>query len=437
MSRVGRLRFRSLRVAVAALLAVLPAAPTRLVAQDSAASVDGAQPTPTSAFREALRSSKVTLGLRYRLEQVEDDTPRFAGRNALASTLRTELAVETGQLRGFSVRLAVEDVSVLGNGQLYDNLGAGSLSNQVSDRPVVADPDLTEVLEAALVWTPSEQTEVQIGRRRLAYDDHRFVGTVAWRQHHQSVDALTLEQAIGGRWRARYALLDRVHRINGGRDDLTGHLLNLSAALGPGRLVLFGYQLDYDADSRRFLSSNTLGGRYSGSAPLRGGRELLFEAQLAQQRDAGGNPLDFEALYARGELGIGGEAWSVRAGWELLGGDGEVALQTPLATLHKFNGWADKFLTTPVWGLEDLFVRYDQEHGRWSWSVWLHRFGADGGAPSRQDYGSELDAEVSLRLGGAEGPLLALRVADYHAEDLFADTTKAMLYAVWSARLDR
>ena len=29
---------------------------------------------------------------------------------------------------------------------------------------------------------------------------------------------------------------------------------------------------------------------------------------------------------------------------------------TPLATLHKFQGWADKFLTTPPNGIEDLYA---------------------------------------------------------------------------------
>ena len=29
---------------------------------------------------------------------------------------------------------------------------------------------------------------------------------------------------------------------------------------------------------------------------------------------------------------------------------------TPLATLHKFQGWADKFLTTPPNGIEDMYV---------------------------------------------------------------------------------
>ena len=31
-------------------------------------------------------------------------------------------------------------------------------------------------------------------------------------------------------------------------------------------------------------------------------------------------------------------------------------MQTPLATLHKFNGWADLFLTTPNTGLQDLYL---------------------------------------------------------------------------------
>ena len=31
-------------------------------------------------------------------------------------------------------------------------------------------------------------------------------------------------------------------------------------------------------------------------------------------------------------------------------------MQTPLATLHKFDGWADLFLTTPNKGLQDLYA---------------------------------------------------------------------------------
>ena len=49
----------------------------------------------------------------------------------------------------------------------------------------------------------------------------------------------------------------------------------------------------------------------------------------------------------RGWMGDGRERWHRP--------DGQ--LQTPLATLHAFNGWADMFLTTPANGLQDLYFR--------------------------------------------------------------------------------
>ena len=47
----------------------------------------------------------------------------------------------------------------------------------------------------------------------------------------------------------------------------------------------------------------------------------------------------------------------MKLGFERLEGNGTVALQTPLATLHAFNGWADKFLSTPANGLRDVEPR--------------------------------------------------------------------------------
>jgi len=40
-----------------------------------------------------------------------------------------------------------------------------------------------------------------------------------------------------------------------------------------------------------------------------------------------------------------------------MGGNGNIGFATPLATLHAFNGWADMFLTTPVNGLNDFYLR--------------------------------------------------------------------------------
>ena len=44
-------------------------------------------------------------------------------------------------------------------------------------------------------------------------------------------------------------------------------------------------------------------------------------------------------------------------GIEILANDKETSFATPLATLHKFNGFADQFLATPSQGLEDKFLK--------------------------------------------------------------------------------
>ena len=66
------------------------------------------------------------------------------------------------------------------------------------------------------------------------------------------------------------------------------------------------------------------------------------------------------------------------AGMSVLGSDdGAVGFRTPLATLHKFNGWADLFLTTPGAGLQDTYLRLGYVRDAWTLSVRFHDFRAD------------------------------------------------------------
>ena len=41
--------------------------------------------------------------------------------------------------------------------------------------------------------------------------------------------------------------------------------------------------------------------------------------------------------------------------YEVLEGDGRGSFITPLATAHAFQGWADRFLTTPLDGIKDAY----------------------------------------------------------------------------------
>jgi hypothetical protein len=89
--------------------------------------------------------------------------------------------------------------------------------------------------------------------------------------------------------------------------------------------------------------------------------------------------------------------YSLGAGYEALQGDGTKGFATPLATLHRFQGWADKFLATPVNGVDDLYVTagYNSKgvgplDTLGFTAVW-HDYESD---RLSIDYGSELDLQL-------------------------------------------
>ena len=78
-------------------------------------------------------------------------------------------------------------------------------------------------------------------------------------------------------------------------------------------------------------------------------------------RPTGDNPNDYDAEYYAVDLGLktpSSASCSALATRVLGSDDGNFAFRTPLATLHKFNGFADVFLVTPNDGLEDIYVYY-------------------------------------------------------------------------------
>jgi hypothetical protein len=79
-------------------------------------------------------------------------------------------------------------------------------------------------------------------------------------------------------------------------------------------------------------------------------------ASYATQEDYADNPLAFELGYYNVEGSLTFKQFGIGAGIESMEGNGVKGFTTPLATLHKFQGWADKFLATPPNGIEDKYV---------------------------------------------------------------------------------
>jgi hypothetical protein len=372
----------------------------------------------------ALREGTFGMAARYRFELVQDEASAL---DAYASTLRTTVGYRTGLFEGFSAYLQFENVSDIGAADQHNNGGSGHLANGVSDRPVVADPAVTDVNQAYVQYARSGVT-VTGGRFVVNLDDQRFVGAVGWRQHHQSFDGVRVDGEWGS-FGASYIFLDDVHQIAGNRLKLWSNLLNAHYRIPSlGTITGYAYLLDYDEPSALALSTNTFGGQFAGVQDLNEDWKVRYEAEYATQQDAADNPDRVRADYLHFMGGGNYRGYGVRVGWESLSGDAtDGRFTTPLATLHAFNGWADKFLSTPTMGLRDLYVRADGPLGPIGAILVYHKFQP---ATGDGDYGTEVD--VQLTYESSWGQLWGLRGAAYNANGFSTDTQKFWAYTQWS-----
>jgi len=117
-------------------------------------------------------------------------------------------------------------------------------------------------------------------------------------------------------------------------------------------------------------------------------------------------------------------------GFESLGSDnGNYGFSTPLATLHKFNGWSDQFLGTPKQGLEDLYLSFAGKAMGGKWKVVYHDFNADEATDIIDDLGDEIN--ISYGKGFGKNYFAGVKYASYSAGDQAAgkvDTDKLWLW---------
>lgn len=301
---------------------------------------------------------------------------------------------------------------------------------------VVADPQNIELNRLQLQYKSDEVT-VTAGRQRINLDDQRWVGSVGWRQNEQTFDALRGEAKLGP------VAIDLAYAISqrtifgedaGPRTAFDGDFVfaGVSSKLGPVQGKLFSYLLDYNEDFLVANSSQTYGAILSGAVPLGRGHKLALRASYARQSDYGENPFHYAADYWSFEGGTRIADFNITAGWEQLGSDNGRAVQTPMATLHKFNGWADLFLTTPPAGLADAYVSFGRAFAGvkalpgLNAIVAFHQFdSADGDL----EYGTEWDASAGFKIGKVG---LLLKYANYDAKAFGVDTRKLWLQAEWA-----
>ncbi len=298
------------------------------------------------AFFEALTGGKVSFSARARYESVQQDNAR---QDADAFTIRTTLGYKTGAFHGFSGFIEAEDVSDLGGDNYWNKVDA---DNNYS---VVADPDGTEMNQAYLQYNGFD-TEFKFGRQEITYRGapfHRFIGTVLWRQNHQSFDGLTLSNTSIADTEVNYAYINKRHTITGTTQEMDSHLVNVKyKGLPFGNLEAYGYFLEFEEAPT--TSSKTLGLRFSGAKAVSEDVKVIYTAEYAKQDDYKDGTMDDQNYYLA-EIGAKYKGWLAKFSYEMQEGDGTYSFKTPLGTNHAFQGWADMFLTTPADGLEDIY----------------------------------------------------------------------------------
>ncbi|TQV87526.1 alginate export family protein [Aliikangiella coralliicola] len=334
-------------------------------------------------------SSTVDVSFRYRIETVDQEGSL---EKAEASTLKTRATVKTSWSSQFDTLIEFDNVSVVG----WDdyNAGAGNTPD-TTNHAVVADPEGTD-LNQAFVRYRGDNTSVAYGRQRILIGNQRFVGGVGWRQNEQTYDSLTLNSEFAEDFKLSFAHVFNVNRIFG--DDVDGgdhrhdtNLVNLDyKGLGNGTLSAYYFQIDNEAAAG--LSNDTFGVRYSGKAG-----NFAYAVEYASQSDGGNNPNDYDADYFLLDAKYQQKNYAFGAGLEVLGGDtaGGQGFTTSLATLHKFQGWADVFLGTPVAGIEDLYINGSFKVNGFNFKAIYHDFSTDEGGV---DLGTEIDFVVSKKI---------------------------------------
>ncbi len=342
---------------------------------------------------------KPYLEFRPRYEYVDVDGSSKDSANAL--TIRTKIGVKIGSLlgvQGLSAQIEAIDVSAL-----IDNYAP-----QKSKYETVLDPHNTRITQAFVVYGMGNYAFVA-GRKYVIIDDHRFIGNVNWRQMPQSLGVV----AVAGKPLPNLNfLLAGVYERKGIVDKLNvdWHMDKMPIVLD----VNYTYSPALKLKGFAYLLTdihNTYGIKASGKISL-GDVKISYLGEYAKQtdpyeKDNLKTKPDIDTDYYRVKLGASYGGFFGNVMYTMFGdADGKDAgFSTPLATLHKFDGWSDVLLKGAAkgfyYGMNELCISAGYKSkaiGKLMVAYLNFKADKDQGALNSKDIGSEIDVLYAKKL---------------------------------------
>lgn len=399
---------------------------------------------------DILTNIKADGQVRARYEMVDTDavvpttttTTKQSNANAFTNRLSLGVGADLMGLNWLSAYVQMTDVRALN-----DNYNSGY--NGETTHALVKDPEQTRLTQAYIDMKYGK-TKLRVGRQAINLDNVRFVGTVDWRQMPQTFDAYTLTDSTVENLNLFASYVTQVNGV--GHDSLDAEvkdtrtvLLNASYKVMPElKVTVYDYMIgegtgDLAAGGN---GSDTYGIALTGEVKVAEAAKLTYRAEYAEQTDpsmensGSTTNINVDANYMN--LQVCADVSGILAGiqYEVLSGDGdgkagkEKAFQTPLATLHAHNGFADMFMITPEDGLEDLSISLGYKSKEFGMlKATYHDYTSEVG---NIDYGTELDVTYARAIPGVNNLSGMLKVADYNADEEYVtvstntnvDTTK-------------
>ena len=302
-------------------------------------------PLEAATLGEAVREGELLFQIRPRYTWAEQD-----GRpqNAHWASVRTRLGWKTLEYRGFSA--LVEGINVArfaaGGYLLYQDTPASSNgvgfapgSYTPGFYPLIADPNTTAFNRLYLDYAGLPHTLMRAGRQLVRIDNQRFIGDYDSAQLPQSFTGLTFENTSVAGLRLMYGYFTHVRNSYGVQWDTSTSAFNARYEVAPllkiaGYAYLQNQPITGSVTGFTDNSNKIFGGRVWGGWQVTDALELLYSAELAEQRDyAGGNSL-IDAPYRRLGVGAATARGYLRVDWELLGSNGGLVRISDAARRH-------------------------------------------------------------------------------------------------------
>ena len=360
-----------------------------------------------------LSDLKFSGELRPRYEYLDSDASALDAGHSF--TNRTNLNIQGKLLEVDGLNATIELNSV------NDFSTLDQQTSQTAGEAAVA-----KVTQANVSYTSGDTTGI-IGRKTVNLDNQRFVGSVGWKQNFQTLDLA----AVAYNQDKLSVLAAYIYGVNAIADagngtagpiygggttsgETTSVAVNAAYAVSDAiKVTGYTYLLGSHSD--------TYGLALTGGIPVADGVKLNYRAEYAMMTDAtletknAGKPVN-DSTYINLDVNTNLNGILVGLNYEILGDDTNGgAFQTPLATKHKFNGFADQFLVTPGAGLQDmnLMVGYKAKGFGVAKAIY-HTFDADTGSVN---YGSELDLLYKNKITAFKGVTGLLKGAFYSGGD--------------------